>query len=422
MKKLFFCLSAIASTFSVNAQNNWYSKPTKTITTTAVGIGTYTPASGIPLYVVNNDTTFGGSQLVAGFERLGVPAQSAKVVINITDFNDGFGDVLFDAQGNADIALRTKGGYGGVLVLKNNGNLGVGISNPSAKLHVSGSLRFDGLGTTNAGYVLTATDALGNAAWQPAPPVLWNKTGNDINYVTGKVGIGMPTGTTYESQLQVMQAVGAPKNFRVLDMVEGNRKVFFTTNLSDGAYSYQTINNDFGLFWADGNGPAGTGRNGSAGLVIAAHAASSAGIRIDANGSVGIGTNLSSNTRVVNGVSVPNYYMLSVAGALRAKEVVIEIDWADYVFDKNYKLMPLNELDKFITENKHLPNINSAADIEANGLMMGNMQVKQMEKIEELSLYIIEINKRLNELEEQNKKLEQKNETLESAIQQIQNK
>ena len=93
-------------------------------------------------------------------------------------------------------------------------------------------------------------------------------------------------------------------------------------------------------------------------------------------------------------------------GIVYAHEIkVMAATFPDYVFEKNYKLMPLNELDQFITENKHLPNINTAADVKENGLTLGEMQIKQMEKIEELSLYIIGINQRLQEVEEQNKQL-----------------
>jgi hypothetical protein len=91
-------------------------------------------------------------------------------------------------------------------------------------------------------------------------------------------------------------------------------------------------------------------------------------------------------------------YRLSVNGAIRATKVVVEIGWADYVFKKDYKLMPLEQLEKFISHNKHLPNIPSAAEVEEKGLDVGAVQAKQMEKIEELTLYIIELNKTVETL------------------------
>lgn len=118
------------------------------------------------------------------------------------------------------------------------------------------------------------------------------------------------------------------------------------------------------------------------------------------NGSVGIGTK-----------SFSNDYRLLVNGGIRAKKIVVESGWADYVFDEKYALMPLSEIERFIHANHHLPNIPSASEVETNGLDIGTMQVKMMEKIEELTLYMIELskeNERLNEriktLETQNKK------------------
>lgn len=96
-------------------------------------------------------------------------------------------------------------------------------------------------------------------------------------------------------------------------------------------------------------------------------------------------------------------YKFSCLGAIRCTKVVVEIGWADYVFAKNYKLMPLNDVESFIATNKHLPNIPSAKEIEEKGLDIGAVQSKQMEKIEELTLYIIELNKRISELEKTRK-------------------
>ena len=74
---------------------------------------------------------------------------------------------------------------------------------------------------------------------------------------------------------------------------------------------------------------------------------------------------------------------------------MVEIGWADYVFKKDYKLMPLEELEKFVATNNHLPNIPSAQEVTQKGLDLGSVQAKQMEKIEELTLYIIELNKKI---------------------------
>ena len=93
-------------------------------------------------------------------------------------------------------------------------------------------------------------------------------------------------------------------------------------------------------------------------------------------------------------------YKLDVNGIIRAREVVINLeDGADFVFEENYPLRPLSEVSDFIQANKHLPEIPSAADMVNNGLDMGEFQIKLLQKIEELTLYIIEQDKRIKELE-----------------------
>ena len=79
--------------------------------------------------------------------------------------------------------------------------------------------------------------------------------------------------------------------------------------------------------------------------------------------------------------------------------------WPDYVFEKDYKLQPLAELEKYIKENKHLPNVPSAKDIEKEGIDVAKMQAKQLEKIEELTLYLIEMKKEIDLLKKENQEL-----------------
>jgi len=87
---------------------------------------------------------------------------------------------------------------------------------------------------------------------------------------------------------------------------------------------------------------------------------------------------------------------LSVNGDIRSKEVVVEsTGWPDYVFDKKYTLNPLDEVEKFIAQNKHLPNMPSAKEVEEKGLHLGDVQKRMMEKIEELTLYVIELKKEI---------------------------
>lgn len=103
--------------------------------------------------------------------------------------------------------------------------------------------------------------------------------------------------------------------------------------------------------------------------------------------------------------------MLAVDGKILAKEIFVNIHnsvWADYVFDKNYKLMALSDVETFIKKEKHLPNIPSELDLKANDLNIAEMQKLQMEKIEELYLYVIEQQKQINALIKENEILKEK--------------
>jgi len=113
-------------------------------------------------------------------------------------------------------------------------------------------------------------------------------------------------------------------------------------------------------------------------------------------GNVGIGTTAVSGAR------------LSVEGIIRARRVLVNNTWADYVFEANYQLMPLSELEIYITTKKHLPNVPTAQDVEENGVDLGEINKILVEKVEELTLYIISMNKRMMQLEAEMKQSKQK--------------
>jgi hypothetical protein len=96
--------------------------------------------------------------------------------------------------------------------------------------------------------------------------------------------------------------------------------------------------------------------------------------------------------------------MLTVNGTIHAKEVTVNLDiLADYVFKPTYKLMPLHEVEQFVNVNSHLPEMPSAAEVTKNGLSIGEMQNKLLKKIEELTLYVIEQDKKIERLEKTQK-------------------
>jgi hypothetical protein len=133
-------------------------------------------------------------------------------------------------------------------------------------------------------------------------------------------------------------------------------------------------------------------------------------------GTGGIGT--SNNTNVGIGTADPGDYQLNVAGRIRANEIVINTTGADFVFEPTYKLRPLSEVETFIKANKRLPEIAPAANMQTNGVSMGEMQAKLLQKLEELTLYSIEQSKQLQEQRQSNAELKKRIEMLEQIIDQ----
>lgn len=135
-----------------------------------------------------------------------------------------------------------------------------------------------------------------------------------------------------------------------------------------------------------------------------------ASIVIQGNGNVGIGTTNPDSK-------------LTVAGNIHSREVKVTVNaGADFVFDKSYQLRTLDETEKFIMENKHLPEIASENEMLEKGLHVGEMNIKLLQKIEELTLYMIEQNKELKSQKEQNQDQQELIEQLQKEIVALKNK
>lgn len=107
--------------------------------------------------------------------------------------------------------------------------------------------------------------------------------------------------------------------------------------------------------------------------------------------------NQDGKVRIANGtndIKTPAGYKLFVEEGILTEKVKVAVkstaNWADYVFAEDYKLMPLAEVEQFTKNNKHLPNVPSAKQMVENGLDVAQMDAKLMEKVEELTLYLIE--------------------------------
>jgi hypothetical protein len=196
----------------------------------------------------------------------------------------------------------------------------------------------------------------------------------------GKIGIG--TGKpTQRLSIDHNDSTGGIVLNRVSDDPIANSEIKFSKN----GKQLWAIGNDFGGI-------------GGQTFFIWDHVATKKPFIIDAAGRIGMGN-----------IAPPEHgtYTLYVEGGIAAREVKVTAGgFPDYVFDDDYKILPLNELDSYILANRHLPDLPPAAEIEKNGgFEIGDMQIRLVKKVEEQTLYIIALQKQLDELKAQMKAL-----------------
>jgi hypothetical protein len=313
---------------------------------------------------------------------------------------------LFATYNTADMILgtgtNTTGGYTTrMTILNSSGNVGIGVSPPLEKLDVMGSIKVNafpiylagdhnhGLGyygifATSGGYSTKVIDG----------PVLFGFSGGALGTTqginkdivlnwsaNGRVGIGVPTpiqqldingGIKVTGGIQSGGTLAVPTSDLGLYSLTANSYMRFVTNASPIK------------FFTDG----GTNSIGGTEKVT-----------IDPSGKVLIG-----NPSLSGFMGMPGSYLLYVQQGILTERVKVAVctsaNWADYVFDAKYKLKDISELELFVKTNKHLPNIPSANEMVKEGLDVATMDAKLLEKIEELTLYIIEQNKRIEALEQ----------------------
>ncbi|MES2774148.1 MAG: hypothetical protein V4722_08185 [Bacteroidota bacterium] len=247
-----------------------------------------------------------------------------------------------------------------------NGNIGIatGVPVPKARLEVFGA------GTTSSTNTFMLRRSDGDTLLRMRDD--------------GRMGINY-NGTTYARQINIG---GTGINFYTINPNEINGYSFggslFPTDTSLVLWSNNNTNNYLVLQPSWGNIGVGTYTPNA---------------KFHLNGAMLVGSN---SARIAMG------YAVSVDGRLICEEstVLNSTSWPDYVFDDSYQLMPLEDLKKKIRADKHLPNIPSAAVVEKEGIHLGEMSKKMMEKIEELTLYIIELNSKNATMAERLEKLE----------------
>jgi len=259
--------------------------------------------------------------------------------------------------GTSELRIRTLDNNNVVeaMHISGNGNVGIGSLAPSEKLTVMGNLLMGG----NAPYLkmnerLTLQNSnTPNNAWTRAlisSNITWMDANNTWHVSTPNNGI-------YD-------------DFSMVRFENTGNIGFYTRYFSGGSGGYDITENDLQNYMR---------------------------MVIDNTGNVAIGTN------------DPKGYRLAVNGsAIFTKVKVQQFPWADYVFHKDYQLPTLAEVEKYIEQHKHLPGVPSAAEVEKEGIDVGDNQATLLKKIEELTLYIIQQNKEMQEMKAEIKALKEK--------------
>ena len=380
MKKLILAVAFIMTAQFVNAQNAFPA-------TGNVGIGTTTPDFRTHVaqdITMNSDITAGTAQLSVG----GATSTGKRMILGYDTNGNGFG---FIKAGNLGVVWTS------LSLQPNGGNVGIGTTTPSAKLEVMGGYNDVSLNANSNATAVFRTPghvqmAINTQLAAPYTTSLQAKHSTSdgqayplaLNPLGGNVGIGT---ITPSSLLNIVATGNSSSALTVQDNARKTkigRDQIQVTDLSDVASNLYLQ-------------PSGN-------TCIAS-----------SNGNVGIGTTTPDEKLAVN-------------GTVHAREVRVDlVGWPDYVFEKHYtgksSLMPgyslptLAAIEAFTKAYHHLPEVPSASEVASNGLKLGEMNGVLLEKIEELTLYAIDQEKKLidqvNKNDKQNKIIEVQNQKIE---------
>jgi hypothetical protein len=218
----------------------------------------------------------------------------------------------------------------------------------------------------------------------------WSKSGNDINYIYGNVGIGTASpNAKLEVQHSSVRTVEVnPQN--QLD-VTGNSSIVIKEFVPSIEFHDSSSSSSSAITFANRN-------KFYIGKKTGAKITESSLFNVNLNnGNIGVGT------------TDPKDFKLGVNGKIAATEVKVAAyaNWPDFVFKKEYNLPTLTEVEKHIKEKGHLQNILSAAEVKKEGFFLGEMDAKLLQKIEELTLYTIQQEKQLKKQAEEVRELKE---------------
>jgi hypothetical protein len=332
------------------------------------------------------------------------------------------------ARQAASFNLTNRGGTS-LFYVQDDGKVGIGTQNPTHLLTVNGAAK---LGSITLRDTTVSPSVIANKLYVLNGMLYWNDTALEtansaggwtddgtvvrLNTITDRVGMG----TANPRGRLDLGLGGLNKNLRIgdyLDIGETDFRnlIYFGINSILCSSSIPGQYNRFIPRYAPGQGLV-IAQNGYAqGLDIYGIDWENSStkkdfptdfthiIRFNYDGNVGIGTQNPT-------------HLLTVNGTVKAEELVLSPVGADFVFEDDYELRSLNEVEAYIKKNKHLPEIPSAEEMERDGVGAGKLQSKLLQKVEELTLYMIEMKENQNVQSKMLKVLEEENRVLKNRI------
>ncbi|WP_299608051.1 tail fiber protein [uncultured Aquimarina sp.] len=411
-----------------------------------VGIGTTNPDAKLSIYLPNGTASYPTASSSGNLFFKSRSSNSGMEFGNSIGFNDrkawiiarhsdvaSYGKYYSTLHLQPDVGDKSQ--YRGVSIgyeastqlpvnthLAVSGNVGIGTTEPNERLQVNGNISaFDGniilhnssINQEESGTIRWNEYPGGTNLNQSGAFITYNGDNNYLKVATNDENNSYEHIRIYRGSRTILQpnsgnvGIGTTNPQEKLKIVNGSVSV---DSSSDGSNAFE-FGNNYGQMYYDAQSSGEQNR----GMYFQEQLSTNRGfhflnsngdrlLKINGNGNVGIGTNTPDAKLAVN-------------GNIHTQEVKVDlVGWPDYVFEEDYNLPTLQEVEQHISENGHLENIPSAAEVAQNGIQLGEMNKKLLEKIEQLTLYMIEQNKKTDFLLKEVETLKKKNAALEARL------